>query len=252
MPARGEIRRIRPPSTATVPYDPISKKPSTSAQRRRKVHWRHPKRANTIATFRSGMWGGNGVDADDGRRVGGLSPGDGAGPGRRPSGRRAGLLRQPGGDADALGRRRRRAARTGRHGAGRGVRGDLRAGRCGRPGARRAAGGDEAAGDGAGRGRPQVRRPAGADGPGGGHARTARRRAGRHARLSRRADPAAGRPPGPGRGADGDVGAGVRPHPSRHVPGRRPRSARSRADRQRGGDARRGGRVEGGRHGAVA
>ncbi len=42
----------------------------------------------------------------------------------------------------------------------------------------------------------------------------------RHARLPRRPDPAAGRPAGPGRGGHADVGAGVRPHPSRHVPGR--------------------------------
>ncbi len=73
----------------------------------------------------------------------------------------------------------------------------------------------------------------GRDRPGRGHARHPRRRDRRHPRLPRAAHPGPGRPPGPGRHPDADVGAGLRRHPPRHLAGGGPVPARPRADRQR-------------------
>ena len=61
-----------------------------------------------------------------------------------------------------------------------------------------------------------------------------------------------GRPAGRGRRGHADRRADLRPHPPRHLPGRRSLPSRSCAGGQPGRDGRRAGRLEGGRHRAVA
>ncbi len=193
-----------------------------------------------------------GVDADDGRRVGRLSPPDGAGSRRRPSRPGPRLLRLEGRDAPRLGRLGSQSARALRPGDPLRLRRPLRPGRGARPGDGRAPGADPAAGDGARDRRPQERGRVGRDRPGRGHAHDHGRRARRHAGLLGPGHPQPRRTPGPFSGSQPDRRPPLRPHPPRHVPGRGPRPPRPRPPRQRGRDARRARGLEGGRHRSLA
>ena len=195
---------------------------------------------------------GDGVDADDGRRLGGVPPGDGVGPGRRPPRSGARLLRVPGRDAALLGRPWRAGARARRRGDRRAVRGDLRPGRGVRPDHRGAAGEHPPPRPGASGLGPQVGGRAGRDRPGRGHAPHHGRRTPRHPRLPRRDHDAVRRTPGQAQRAHAHRGPHLRRDPPRHLPRRRSLPPRPRAGGQRGPHGRRGRWVEGGGHGAVA
>ena len=178
------------------------------------------------------------MDADDGGGVGRLPPRTVLERGDDHTRAGARLLRVSRRDPAALGRHGAEA--LGLVGAGRRplLRGHVRAGRGPRPEERDAAGGGPAPGHGAGDLRAQVGGRAGGDRPGRAHARDHGRRARRHPRLPGRGDPtrAAGAGAWP-QSRPQTERAGLRPHPARHLPGRRPVPARSRAAGQRGRDA---------------